>query len=240
MFDLSRELRNWKVPFRASHLYSSDDLNELEAHLLDTIEAELEDGASQEDAFWMALARVGDEPTLRKQYQLGWKELNPIKKFWRLLTKETTGFETSSRKLGYASARVISLLIGLAAPFYLFVAVVFLVRGLKIIEFGRPVYEQGVFFTLLMGLQGLFSWLPFRRWTGKVSDWMRLIYAAACIYIALVFLLYHPASYTGLGGLVGVLSMSTVFSIGPVLWLLQTVSRRPHKVDYDDLLFARD
>lgn len=240
MFDLSRELQNWKVPFRASHLYSREDLNELESHLLDSVEAELENGASQEDAFWMALAKVGDEPTLRRQYQLGWKDLNPIKKFWRLLTKETVGFESSGRKSGYAVARVVSLLVGLVAPFNLFVAIVFLVKGHKIFEFGRPLPEQGVFITLLFGLQGLFSWVPFRRWAGKVTDWMRLIYAAISIYIALLFLFHLPYAYIGLGELIGVLSGSTILSIGPVLWLLQTVSRRPHKVDYEDLLFARD
>ena len=131
-------------------------------------------------------------------------------------------------------------MVGLAAPFYLIVAVVFFVKGHKIIEFGRPLSEQGVFITLLFGMQGLFSWVPFRRWAGKVTDWMRLIYAAISIYIALFFLLHLPYTYIGLGELIGVLSGSTILSIGPVLWLLQIFSRRQHKGDYDDLLFARD
>lgn len=236
MFDLNRALQNWMAPFRVSHIYSSDDLMELESHLLDRMEVALKDGASEEDAFWMALEKVGDEPTLRRQYQLGWGELSWVKRFWRLLTNETVGFTSPGRRIGYAVARAVSLLVGLVAPVYLFALLVFLAAGFKLIEFGRPVYEQGMLFTVLWGLQGPFSWLPIRNWTGKISDWMRLGFAVASIFVALVFLLVHPDFHIGSGGLIGVLSISTAFSIGPVLWLLQTVSRGGYRVDYDSLL----
>jgi len=238
MFDMNRELSNWTSPFRASHLYSGDDVAELESHLLDVIESEMRDGSSQEDAFWLALATVGDEPTLRAQFQRGWKDLNPVTRIWRLFTNEAGGFTSRTKKAGYATARVLSLLFGLVASLYLFAGIVFIMKGHKIVDFSRPFLEQGVLFTLLLGGQSVFNWTPFRRWRGKIGDWMRLVFATFTIYAALVHLLYIPNSYSGWSGVFEILATNSIFSLGSALWLAQLFSRREHRIEYDELLFA--
>ncbi|NKB72325.1 MAG: hypothetical protein GKR89_35050 [Candidatus Latescibacteria bacterium] len=68
MFHLDRQIDIWRARQSASGLYRGEDIDELEEHLRATIE-ELQAGSlSQEEAFWVALHRLGHTQLLDGEF----------------------------------------------------------------------------------------------------------------------------------------------------------------------------
>jgi hypothetical protein len=239
MFDLNRELRVWRTPFRTSHIYSVGDIEELESHLVDAYEAELERGLSDPDAFWMAVARVGSEGVLRSRYQQRWRTLGTPRRYWRTLIAEATSYYGRRARWVYASARTVTLLVGVLSSIYLYAFGFFLTRGSNIWEFGRPVYEQGVFITLCVGMMSVFTWIPFRPWESRVVDWLRLGYCALIFPLWLIMLSVVPLVYHDPSAFAQLVAFGLLQALGPALWLSQVIIRRHHHPGYEELLSSR-
>ena len=69
MFDLDQRMNEWRKRLLESNVYSSADIEELEAHILDALNDLQSKGLSQEEAFWVAVNRVGDVESLNREFR---------------------------------------------------------------------------------------------------------------------------------------------------------------------------
>jgi hypothetical protein len=68
MFELDKQMERWRSELRASHRYDPSDIDELEAHVLDQMEDLKAKGLTEEEAFWVAVHRVGDVDSLNREF----------------------------------------------------------------------------------------------------------------------------------------------------------------------------
>jgi len=69
MFDPKKNIDAWRDSFLADRAFSADQVDELEGHMYDRIEALIDDRNSEEAAFRRAVISVGDYRTLRRIYR---------------------------------------------------------------------------------------------------------------------------------------------------------------------------
>jgi hypothetical protein len=67
-FDLTERLRHWRSALRNRPAIREEDIEELESHLRDTMDALLKSGLSQEEAFLVGAHRVGHPAELEDQF----------------------------------------------------------------------------------------------------------------------------------------------------------------------------
>ena len=68
-FDLEKAIGTWRHALYQRRAFNADDLDELEQHLRDHVEAQLADGSTPEGAYRAALARLGTPGDLIPEYQ---------------------------------------------------------------------------------------------------------------------------------------------------------------------------
>jgi len=68
MFDLDAELRHWRRETELTLAFEPDEIDELEDHLKLAVEKAVAQGASPEDAWRSASARLGDSPPLAAEF----------------------------------------------------------------------------------------------------------------------------------------------------------------------------
>jgi hypothetical protein len=68
MFDLNRQIDLWKRAFAAKKTCSSDELEELESHLREQVEAMIAAGHSQEEAFAQSASRLGARDAVCREF----------------------------------------------------------------------------------------------------------------------------------------------------------------------------
>ena len=71
MFDLDAHIRQWRQQFLGDGAFYSSEVEELECHLRDAIDELYTKGLSEEEAFVIAVHRLGDQRALRKDYTRG-------------------------------------------------------------------------------------------------------------------------------------------------------------------------
>jgi len=69
MFNLEKEIRNWLRTLRKSENLDVSDIAELESHLRDEIEHQIENGLDEETAFCVALEKSAPVDILRQEYE---------------------------------------------------------------------------------------------------------------------------------------------------------------------------
>jgi len=69
MFDLEKEIRKWLKALRRSENLEDSDIAELESHLRDEIDHQIETGLDEEAAFRAALEKSAPSDILRKEYE---------------------------------------------------------------------------------------------------------------------------------------------------------------------------
>ncbi|MEM7375228.1 MAG: hypothetical protein AAF587_41925 [Bacteroidota bacterium] len=67
-FDLEKEIQGWRNGFKEQGIFTTDNLDELEAHLYDLIEDQLADGRDPKTAYDQALLQIGDSNSLKAVY----------------------------------------------------------------------------------------------------------------------------------------------------------------------------
>jgi hypothetical protein len=67
-FNLSRALEQWRREITETPAIPAGDLEELEAHLRDSVASLESKGLSSEEAFWVARSRLGDAKVLNEEY----------------------------------------------------------------------------------------------------------------------------------------------------------------------------
>jgi hypothetical protein len=68
MFDLETSISEWCTHLQQQGLYDDDDLLELEDHVYSEVEHLCRIGLSEQEAFWVALHRMGDPNHLVREY----------------------------------------------------------------------------------------------------------------------------------------------------------------------------
>ena len=68
MFELEGQIGQWRTQLQGSPVLKAADLDELEGHLRDTIEALHSQGLDVEEAFWVGRHRIGDAQSLQGEF----------------------------------------------------------------------------------------------------------------------------------------------------------------------------
>jgi len=69
MFDLEQAIADWRRRMNAAGITGSDDLDELECHLRETIAPETRNGADLRKAFEIATAKIGRAEALKTEFR---------------------------------------------------------------------------------------------------------------------------------------------------------------------------
>lgn len=85
MFDLNKNILNWKNTLKSNDSFTNENIDELENHLIEQIENLKVSGLNDEESFWVAQKRIGSLKTLVPEYEKV-NNLNIVKKkiFWML------------------------------------------------------------------------------------------------------------------------------------------------------------
>ncbi|GFP74716.1 permease prefix domain 1-containing protein [Clostridium fungisolvens] len=86
MFQLEKSLMDWKKKLSASNSLTNSDIEELESHLLDEIDALKKKTLTEEEAFYVACSRIGSVDLLTSEYSIVNSNFLWIKKFLWLLS----------------------------------------------------------------------------------------------------------------------------------------------------------
>ena len=97
LFDLNRAIQQWRESLGASPAFQRENLEELEAHLRDSMAALASRGLSMEEAFWVATRRIGTGDALAPEFgkvnrQTVWLD----RLFWMLIGLQVWGFISGS------------------------------------------------------------------------------------------------------------------------------------------------
>lgn len=95
MFELDAEIRAWRAVLSASGSFVFSDIEELESHLRDSVDALLSQGLSTEEAFLVAIKRLGDVSAVNEEFAKVstadvWRQL--------LVPADTAGTRTRNRR----------------------------------------------------------------------------------------------------------------------------------------------
>ena len=78
-FDLNKSLKHWRNELRSQRSFTEENIEELQSHLMDQLDALKENGLSEEEAFLIACRRLGNAPELAGDFRkinmsMVWKE----------------------------------------------------------------------------------------------------------------------------------------------------------------------
>ncbi|HMB89496.1 MAG TPA: ABC transporter permease [Rhodothermales bacterium] len=122
-FDLEAAIATWCRFLASACALSSDDLDELEGHLRDEMDALVAEGMPQEMAFREARRRVGDYATVKEAYdQLYWRKVHHERRLTEELSIRLTmlnnylkiALRNLRRQAGYTFLNVTGLAVGIA------------------------------------------------------------------------------------------------------------------------------
>ena len=81
MYDLDHSIANWRATIARNGTCSTDELEELEAHLREEIEALAELGLSEQEAFSIGVSRMGNSGAISSEYA----KASPLRLWFRRL-----------------------------------------------------------------------------------------------------------------------------------------------------------
>jgi hypothetical protein len=86
MFNLNEQLTAWRQSFQGSEGLRTADLDELEQHVRDSVEALTSKGLAPEEAFAIALCRVGDSRRLTSEFsKINGSHIWAQRAFWMIV-----------------------------------------------------------------------------------------------------------------------------------------------------------
>ena len=111
MFDLEKAIARWRRGLSQRRAFTGEDLDELEGHVRDHIEAQRAEGVSEKDAFAAAVRRIGDSTAVVSEYRkVAWVKARRRGGLVKALGDEATlianyakiGFRNLARHRAYA------------------------------------------------------------------------------------------------------------------------------------------
>ena len=122
-FDLEKAIAAWRRPYEVNPAFSTGDVDELEGSLRDRIEALTDTNLSEEQAFRIAIKRVGSYGSAETEYRkVYWGKVRRERRMkaalgWRLTMFKnylTVDLRTLRKQKGYAFINIGGLAVGLA------------------------------------------------------------------------------------------------------------------------------
>jgi putative ABC transport system permease protein len=122
MFDLEKEIRKWVKALRRSEDLEDSDITELESHLRDEIDNQIEKGLDEEAAFRAALEKSAPSDILRKEYEKA-KLYERSRPYWHpshimpslIWSYTKIALRKVKRHKGFSFINIAGLAIGMAA-----------------------------------------------------------------------------------------------------------------------------
>lgn len=226
MFDLETKLKQWRRSFEQSYLYGEDSIDELESHLIAHFDRLIERGYHPAEAFENALLKCGSESQVRMAFERDWKSLGWRKRILNRLKFERQCFTSFVGQATYAALRIYSIGFGLFCAFMWLGVLEWVVSrpGLPMpdLESGRFFYLQGEILLYTIVLSSLFLLTPFKRWSGKSSDVLRLLFIC-WILVVWTFDLIQTMDGVFYGEAGSAIWWAFNLGLGPVLWVTHTI-----------------
>lgn len=122
-FDLEQAIATWRHVHAQQRVFSREDLDELERHLRDHVNSQVEEGIEAHIAFQQALVLLGDIATGVLEYEkVRWGKLRKQRARWNELVYQSamlrnvfkTALRSLNKRLGYTLVSGLSLTIGIA------------------------------------------------------------------------------------------------------------------------------
>lgn len=118
MFNLKQAVADWRARMAWTPALTAADIDELEAHLWEQVEALVEGGYTEQEAFAEASLRLGTAPVLGYEYQQErWHETVSAASLWRPIMVKNyliIALRHMRRHKGYTFINVVGLALGLA------------------------------------------------------------------------------------------------------------------------------
>ena len=171
---LEEQVALWRTYLRRRRTIHSPDVEELEAHLRDQVTALVDAGLAADEAFLVAVKRMGDLDALSREFAREHSE-----RLWKQLVVGPGAGGEAGTAAGTAARTEMIVVVGLAIVAALMVKVPELF-GLELIADGAGFYARNVSLMVLPLLAGYFVW---KRRSGLVSlRWVALSFAAAVLF----------------------------------------------------------
>src|SRR5262245_45760338 len=102
MFNLDQAITEWRREMLAAGIKTPVPLEELESHLREDVERQMQQGMCAQEAFAAAVERIGQAPALKSEFEKvgGTKEAKPRKQLWIGFVL-TAGLFVTGVSLGY-------------------------------------------------------------------------------------------------------------------------------------------
>ena len=193
MFDLEKEILNWRRRMQAGGIKSPVPLDELESHLRDDVERSIKNGMSAQQAFKAAAGRIGQAGTLRSEFQKNGNDLRKKIGTFAVLVGAVVILRIllKYREMGYVwkTEQLMWLLFGIAAVAAGFVIPIFRfslgeTRGIRLWRVVSIVYSA---FALWISMMFISHWLTEPRlsaafgFSDRVLVFVAMAVAVLCI-----------------------------------------------------------
>ena len=122
-FDLEKTIAFWRRPYEVNPAFSVEDIEELEGSLRDRVEALVDQGKTEKEAFGIAIKRMGSSSRAEKEYKkVYWGKLKRERKLIETLTLKLAmlrnylkiALRNLFKRAGYTAISVLGLTIGIA------------------------------------------------------------------------------------------------------------------------------
>ena len=122
-FNLENAIANWRRRVEHNRAFLNDDVEELECHLRDYIDAQVERGIPEGWAFAAALSRLGDYGIVEREYRktrwakikhIGMRRQTILAEIIMILNYSKVAFRNLCKHTGYAVINTVGLAVGIA------------------------------------------------------------------------------------------------------------------------------
>ena len=165
---LEEQITQWRTYLRRRQALEGPDVEELEGHLRDQLAALTEAGLSGDEAFLVAVKRMGSLDALSREFARAHSE-----RLWKQLVMPPDAVGESSAARGEA---LVVLGLAVAAAFAVKVPALF---GLRIDGAEQPFYFRNASLFVLPLLTIYFVW---KRCSGASGFWLALPFAAGAVF----------------------------------------------------------
>jgi hypothetical protein len=167
---LEKQIAHWREYVRRRRAIRGPDIAELEDHLRDQMAALAQAGLAADEAFLVAVKRIGGVDALSREFAREHSE-----RLWKQLVVAPVESDAAGRSIGTETSIVLGLAI--AAGVAVKLPALF---GLDIGAGDAPFYARNASFFALPLLAGYFAW---KRQLGAVTCvWLLLAFAAAALF----------------------------------------------------------